>query len=64
MTIQSVFPSLAKRGQGRFFKEIIHKIPLNPPFSRQETFERRIFHPLYKTEYSSSFFINKKAEGI
>jgi hypothetical protein len=30
MIIQAVFPSLAKRGQGRFFNMIIHKIPLNP----------------------------------
>jgi hypothetical protein len=37
MIIQSVFPSLAKRGQGRFFKEINHNIPLTPPFSRRET---------------------------
>jgi hypothetical protein len=28
MIIQSLFPSLGKRGQGRFFKEIINKIPL------------------------------------
>jgi hypothetical protein len=34
--IQHVFPSLAKRGEGRFFKEIIHKIPLNPPLPKGE----------------------------
>jgi hypothetical protein len=35
--IRSVFPSLAKRGQGKFFKEIIRKIPLNPPFPKGVT---------------------------
>jgi hypothetical protein len=29
MISHSVFPSLAKRGQGRFFIEINHKIPLS-----------------------------------
>jgi hypothetical protein len=29
-------PLFGKEGQGRFFKEIIRKIPLNPPFPKGE----------------------------
>jgi uncharacterized protein with PQ loop repeat len=45
--IQSVFPSLEKRGQGRFFKEIIHKIPYLPLFQRGRL-ESRTFHKLLR----------------
>jgi len=44
MIMHPVFPSLAKRpacpavrGQERLFKEIIRKIPINPPFPKGET---------------------------
>jgi hypothetical protein len=32
--MQYVFPSLAKRGQGRFFKKLFIKSPLIPLFQR------------------------------
>jgi hypothetical protein len=60
MIIQSVFPSLAKRvyptlaapkatwDYGKFYKEIIRKIPLNPPFPKWEALKKNFSSPFTK----------------
>ena len=51
MIIHSVFPSLAKRGQGRFLEKLFVK----SPFSKGGDLKGELFIPVYKTGYSSSF---------
>jgi hypothetical protein len=44
LIICPLYPPLAKGGKGGF-REIVYKIPLNPPFSKGEILKGELFHP-------------------
>ena len=41
-------PLFGKEGLGEIYKEIIHKIPLNPPFPKGETWKDNFSSPFTK----------------
>jgi hypothetical protein len=53
----SICIPLIGQGLGEIFKEIIRKIPLS---KGGDMMQRELFIPVYKTGYSSSFFIKNQ----